>query len=136
MSLLLSHFLTLEHSQLTPSLISLNGTWKIGNKDKLHYSRVEFINTLKPLLIQYNTHWRNVDRKSIWKFSVLCTSNEKSIFFPWNFVRQYSNLQNDILDLHVALAKKILHMFEKSMKTPPKLGFSLISRGYRMKNYF
>ena len=57
-------------------------------------------------------------------------------FFPWNFVRQYSNLQNDILDLHVALAKKIVHMFEKSMKYPQKLGFSLILRGSRMKNYF
>ena len=42
----------------------------------------------------------------------------KIYFFSWNFVRQYSNLQNDILDLHVALAKKILHMFEKSMKNP------------------
>ena len=49
-------------------------------------------------------------------------------FFPWNFVRQYSNLQNDILDLHVALAKKIVHMFEKSMKNPQRLGFSLIFR--------
>ena len=38
--------------------------------------------------------------------------------------------------MHVALAKKILHLFEKSMKNPQILGFSLILRGYGMKNYF
>ena len=27
-------------------------------------------------------HWRIVDRRSIQEISVLCTSNEKSIFFP------------------------------------------------------
>ena len=47
-----------------------------------------------------------VDRRSIREISVLYTSNEKS------------NFQNDMMELYVALAKKIVHMFEKSMKNP------------------
>ena len=65
--------------------------------------------------------------------TVLCTSNEKSIFFPGILL---DNLQNDILDLHVALAKKIIHMFIKSMKNTKKLGFSLILRGLGWKTNF
>ena len=38
--------------------------------------------------------------------------------------------------MHVALAKKILHLFEKSMKNPQILGFSLILRGYRKQKYY
>ena len=39
----------------------------------------------------------------------------KNLFF-WAGIlpgRQLSNLQNDMLKLHVALAKKIVHLFEK-----------------------
>ena len=52
------------------------------------------------------------------RFSVLGTSNEKFIFFQCHSFRQLIDLQNDILELHVALAKKIVHLFEKSMKKP------------------
>ena len=46
---------------------------------------------------------------------VLGGSNEKYIFSQSSSFRQQFMLQNDILELHVALAKKMLHMFEKSI---------------------
>ena len=47
------------------------------------------------------------------RFSVLGTSNEKIIFFQFHSFQQLIDLQNDILELHVALAKEIVHLFEK-----------------------
>ena len=40
------------------------------------------------------------------RFSVLGASNVKSIFCMRDFLRQLYKFQNDILELHVALAKK------------------------------
>ena len=52
------------------------------------------------------------------KFSILGASNEKSIFFQSYSLWQQFKVQNDILELDVALAKKMLHTFKKSMKNP------------------
>ena len=69
---------------------------------------------LWPLIPQ----WHIMDRRLNMRFTVLGGSNEKSFFCPSYSSGQYFKLQNDILELHVALAKKMLHMFEKSMKNP------------------
>ena len=52
------------------------------------------------------------------KFQFYVLPMKNLFFFPG-----ISNLQNDILDLHVALAKKIVHMFEKSMKIMSTISF-------------
>jgi len=39
----------------------------------------------------------------------------ENLFFSELFSLKFK-VQNDILELHVALAKKMLHMFKKSMK--------------------
>ena len=79
-----------------------------------------FLGVLHGFFKHAYTHWRIVDRRSIWEISVLCTSNEKSIFFSRNFVRQYCNLQNDMLELHVALAKKNCTLVWKIYEIPPQ----------------
>ena len=52
------------------------------------------------------------------RFSVLGASNVKSIFCMRDFHRQLYKFQNDILELHVALAKKKVHLFEKYKENP------------------
>jgi len=51
-------------------------------------------------------------------FAVPSASNRKSIFCQSYYFRQQFEFQNDILELHVVLAKKKLHLFEKYMKKP------------------
>ena len=62
------------------------------------------------------SQWRNMDRRLNMRFTVLGGSNEKYIFSQSSSFRQQFMLQNDILELHVALAKKMLHVIEKSMR--------------------
>ena len=62
------------------------------------------------------------------RFAVPGASNEKSIFFQSYSFRQQFKFQNDILQLYLVLAKKKLHSFEKYMKKPQNIGFSLILR--------
>ena len=52
------------------------------------------------------------------RFSVLGASNVISIFCMRDFLRQLYKFQNDILELHVALAKKKVHLFEKYKENP------------------
>ena len=52
------------------------------------------------------------------RFSVLGVSSVKSIYFMRDFVRQLYKFQNDKLELHVALAKKKLHLFKKYKENP------------------
>ena len=62
------------------------------------------------------------------RFTVPGACNEKSIFCQSYSFRQQFKFQNDILELHVVLAKKKLHMFEKYMKKTQNIGFSPILR--------
>ena len=67
--------------------------------------------------------WRIMDRRLNMRFAVPGASNKKSIFCQsYSFTQQFE-FQNDILELHVVLAKKKLQLFEKYMKKPKILGF-------------
>jgi len=48
---------------------------------------------------------------------------KKLFFFISYSFRQLIKLQNDILELLVALAKKIVHLFKKFLKKPKKWDF-------------
>ena len=61
---------------------------------------------------------RIIDRKLNMRFTVLGASNEKSIFCQSYSFNQQFKLQNDILELHVVLAKKKLHLFENYKEKP------------------
>ena len=52
------------------------------------------------------------------RFTVPGASDEKSIFCQSYSFRQQFKFQNVILEIHVGLAKKKLHLFEKYMKKP------------------
>ena len=52
------------------------------------------------------------------RFAVPGASNENTIFCQSYSLRQQLKFQNEILELHVVLTKKKLHLFEKYMKKP------------------
>ena len=83
---------------------------------------------LDKLLVLTTTPTQHGQKVKI-RFSVLGASNEKFIFFQCYCFRQLIDLQNDILKLHVALAKKMLYLFEKYRENP-------ILRGSMMRNFF
>ena len=83
-------------------------------------------NTIPALSSSLQERWQDQRKLQYW---TLCGRRQP-------IAQELDNLQNDILDLHVALAKKILHMFEKSMKKTPKLGFSLFWGGLGWKTIF
>ena len=58
------------------------------------------------------------------RFAVLGASNVKSIVCMRDFLRQLYKFQNDILELHVALAKKSYTCLKNTRKTPKKWDFS------------
>ena len=105
---------------------SINVYFRWINSFPYAFRSSSITNTIPSLSSSLQERWQDQRKLQYW---TLCGRRQP-------IAQELDNLQNDILDLHVALAKKILHMFEKSMKTPPKLGFSLILRGSRMKNYF
>ena len=70
------------------------------------------------IFLTSHSQWRIMDRRLIMRFTVPGASSEKSIFCQSYSFRQQFKFQNDILELHVVLAKKKLHLFEKYMKKP------------------
>ena len=76
----------------------------------------------------FYAQWRIMDKRLIMRLTVPGASSEKSIFCQSYSFRPQFKFQNDILELHVVLAKKKLHLFEKYMKKPLNIGFSLILR--------
>ena len=59
-----------------------------------------------------------MDKRLNMRFAVPGASDRKSIFCQSYSFRQQFKFQNEILELHVVLAKKKLHLFENYMKKP------------------
>ena len=78
----------------------------------------EFIDENQDTLFVIKTQWRIMDRRLNMRFTVPGASDEKSIFCQSYYFRQQFKFQNDILEIHVVLAKKKLHLYEKYMKKP------------------
>ena len=70
------------------------------------------------------------------RLTVPGASSEKSIFCQSYSFRPQFKFQNDILELHVVLAKKKLHLFEKYMKKALKYWVFPNFEGINCKNVF
>ena len=77
-----------EYGNQKPATIHSNERQEAYPRPLFCFSVNEFDNENFNTSANITSHWRIVDRRSIWEISVLCTSNEKSIFFSRNFVRQ------------------------------------------------
>ena len=73
--------------------------------------------------LKWIAQWHIIERGSKMRFLVLGVSNEKLIISRSHFNRLQFKLQNNILELHEALAKKLYKCLQNPWKTPRNWGF-------------